>query len=82
MSPLKQAYDAKRRAQLEFERVVKSECAIGTLLQWVRGGHRQNGYVLSHGYDDRLFVENIRTGAKLWITAFDVLQAEKSEKPR
>lgn len=76
MSKLKDAYKRLDAAKKDFEAVIRKECPAHGVIDWKRAGHRQFGYVLRHGIGDRIYVKNARTRARLWITAFDVLQAE------
>lgn len=63
-------------AEQELELAMLRHFPPGADVTWERGGHIQHGKVLDAGDFDRLKVRNDRTDNELWISLYDVLQAE------
>lgn len=76
LSTIKAAIKRVRAAKEDLSAEVANEFPLGGEVSWEKGGHVQCGIVLNHGGIGRtghLRVENERTGARYWITMYDVL---------
>lgn len=80
--PLAAVVAAKRAvsaAQINFNRVVKENFPIGAPVAWRIGGCSsplRTGYVVDHGYQDRLKVTNRDTGKSRWIMSHDMYEVD------
>lgn len=63
----------ERRALDErIDNAFKSNWPAGSAIAWKKAGALQRGTVVRHGYLEKVMVRNDRTGAELWIHAYDV----------
>ncbi|MFN7010072.1 MAG: hypothetical protein ACK4PN_08565 [Allorhizobium sp.] len=85
LSPLARlllAKDTLRTAARDLEKTVRDLYPVGFPIEWVSGLHRQRGFVESHGYGDRLFVRNERTGKQVRIYSSAIIEALREDEDR
>lgn len=63
---------AHKATEKKLEQAIAAAFPVGSEVHWEKRGHMQHGRVLSNGCSDRLRVENSYTGAKYFITMYDI----------
>jgi hypothetical protein len=66
-------------AKREFLEEFRNAFPEGTHVWWSRGGHRQQGVVVSHNpYSDNMAVRNLKTGNIVRIGSYDLTEGPAS----
>lgn len=79
---LRAARDAVQRAEANLTATWRQMFPVGADVSWRRGGHRQFGVVEAHGYRDSLVARNRRTGKRVKISSYEILEAHHAATTR
>jgi hypothetical protein len=78
--PLIVAYHTLKAAREHLDDTMRAEYPIGAPVAWLRRlGNIQRGAVVAHGMNGRVRVMNAKTGAAMWIKAYDIIAAYVAE---
>ena len=71
---LKDALRALQEAEHDMWDALKREYPLKAPIKWlVRGVSVQSGFVVKHGFGDRIKVCNERSGSSPWIHAYQII---------
>lgn len=76
---LEAAYDHIRHAEQDLNDCVAYYFPVGAEVSWDTGRSVQRGWVVDHGwFDGRLKVENMDTGKRYWIRAWNIVEGART----
>lgn len=75
MSELEKASVEVQRAKDKFNRVLKKTYPISSIVEWDGKKHVLYGKVLEHDSFERVLVENLHSGARIWKHAYRLRKA-------
>lgn len=67
-----------REAESDLLAALKQNFPVGSEVQWRRGKSLSKGLVVDHGYGDRLFARNYKTGKTVKIGSFEIIAGTRS----
>lgn len=76
LTRLREAYEQMKQARATYWGQVQALLTPGTSVRWKRGRNGQQGVIEAHAYGDQFFVRNARTGKRLKLGVWDMIEGE------